>query len=961
MSNKNKVLALVKERTQSFEDSKEFTTFGITANEISELLGFQRSYSSHILNELNKEGKLIKVNTRPVYFIEREAFERKIEKKLTGDLIFDSFDALKIQALEKALNAPYRSTEVRQSPFSKFIGYEGSMKYHIEQCKAAINYPPNGIPILINGETGTGKSFLAQLMYEYALQKNIIPSGAPFMIFNCAEYANNPELLSANLFGYVKGAFTGANRDHKGILEEADGGFLFLDEIHRLPPEGQEKLFLFMDEGIFRRIGESSGWRKAKVRFIFATTEKLETFLLSTFLRRIPIVVSLPSLRERPLVEKLQLIHNFFKQEAQALNWDLHISKQTFRVLIKTDFRGNVGQLKNDIKFTCARAYNSSVQDNNFKGNLLPIKMTNLPEHLTSNFISKTAANDEYLAPIIEKDLIIKRDYDGEFDLISIFNQKQLGQFKAFLNSITEFSKHIKKNQDVLDTDLEKITVTIDKFFDEIILGITQYPKEDIRNLRFNTILKTVSDVFQTIKAKYGLQYYDNIGYKVAGFITQSFEHIFVLDIDEKNHKFKALIDTAARLFPGEYGAAKMIESALKSNLEIFLSPFEIYVLTLYLRGINRQRGIKRTRAVIIAHGFSTASSIANVANHLLGENIFESFDMPIDVKTEQIVERLRQYVKEVDTSQGIIILVDMGSLEGIYEGLQGVSQGVIGIVNNITTQLALDAGSSILQGFSPEQIIERITSNHKLRHKIIKPLFKKKKAIITTCITGIGTAIKIKDLIIKSLGQYSKQLEVIAADYLELKNKGLKSEFFSNYEVVMIIGTENPKIEGLPFFSLEEIISGSKEQEFAQLLKDFIPEQNVLHINQSFIKYFSLESVLNYITILNPNRIIEQVERAISIMQYELKVTFSNAIKISLYIHLSCLIERLITKAEIDNYEPETVKQFEECNRNFIEIFKKSFSVIENLYSVSIPITEIYFIYELLCARIDGFSALAK
>lgn len=954
MSNKNKVLAFVKERTLRFEDMNEIHIFATTAIDVSEVLGFQRSYSSHLLNELNKELKLIKINTRPVYFIEREAFETKIGKKLTGNLIFDSFDALKMEVFGKEL-------KIKHSPFSKFIGYDGSMKYIIEQCKAAINYPPNGLPILISGETGTGKSFLAHLMHEYALQQNVLPSDAPFLIFNCAEYANNPELLSANLFGYVKGAFTGADRDHKGILEEADGGFLFLDEIHRLPPEGQEKLFLFMDEGVFRRIGESKGWRRAKVRFIFATTEKLETFLLSTFLRRIPIVIRLPSLKERPLVEKMQLIYTFFKQEAEALNWDLHISKQTLKVLIKTDFKGNVGQLKNDIKFTCARAYNSFIHNKKSKSNYLPIKMMNLPEHLTNNFIDETVVNNEYFAQIIEKDLIIKRDSENNLELISLMNQKQLCKFKAFLNSVTEFSKQIKKNPENIEAEIEKITVTIDNFFDEIILGITQYPKDDIRNFRFNTILKNVNNAFQKIKIKYGMKYYDNIGYKVAGFITQSFEHRFIPDINENDHKFKTFIEIVAKLFPSEYGAVKIIESALKSNLDISLSSFEVYVLALYLRGINKQKGIKRTRAVIIAHGLSTASSIANVANHLLGENVFESFDMPVEVETEQIVERLRQYVKEVDTSQGIIILVDMGSLEDIYEGLQGVSQGVIAIVNNITTQIALDAGSNILQGYSPEQIIEKITSNHRLRYKVIKPLYKKKKAIITTCITGIGTAIKIKDLIIKSLGEYSKQLEVIAADYLELKNKGLKSEIFDNYDVVMIIGTENPKIEEVPFFSLEEIISGSKEKEFTQLLKELIPEQNVININQSFIKYFSLESVLDYITILNPSKIIEQVERAISILQYELKVTFSNAIKISLYIHLSCLIERLITKAELDNYEPDVIKHFEKYNKRFIEICKKSFSVIEKIYSVSIPITEIYFIYELLCARIEGFSLLAK
>lgn len=66
-------------------------------------------------------------------------------------------------------------------------------------CKSAASYPPNGLPILLIGNTGVGKSFIAQLIYEYAKSINAIDENAPYVIFNCAEYANNPELLSANL------------------------------------------------------------------------------------------------------------------------------------------------------------------------------------------------------------------------------------------------------------------------------------------------------------------------------------------------------------------------------------------------------------------------------------------------------------------------------------------------------------------------------------------------------------------------------------------------------------------------------------------------------------------------------------------------------------------------------------------------------------------------------------------
>ncbi|MCB7254118.1 sigma-54 factor interaction domain-containing protein, partial [Longicatena sp. 210702-DFI.1.199] len=79
----------------------------------------------------------------------------------------------------------------------------------------------------------------------------LIAEDRKFLIVNCSEYANNPELLTANLFGHKKGAFTGADRDNPGLIKLAEDGVLFLDEVHCLKAECQEKLFLFMDKGIY--------------------------------------------------------------------------------------------------------------------------------------------------------------------------------------------------------------------------------------------------------------------------------------------------------------------------------------------------------------------------------------------------------------------------------------------------------------------------------------------------------------------------------------------------------------------------------------------------------------------------------------------------------------------------------------------------------------------------------------
>lgn len=136
-------------------------------------------------------------------------------------------------------------------PFRKLIGSDGSLKNLIEQAKSAILYPPKGLPTLLaGGERGREKSF-SQTMYEFARENGIIRESGAFIVFNCADYGDNPQLLLSLLFGYTKGAFTGAVSDTAGLVEQADGGLLFLDEIHRHPPQGQEILFSILDRGAF--------------------------------------------------------------------------------------------------------------------------------------------------------------------------------------------------------------------------------------------------------------------------------------------------------------------------------------------------------------------------------------------------------------------------------------------------------------------------------------------------------------------------------------------------------------------------------------------------------------------------------------------------------------------------------------------------------------------------------------
>ena len=170
------------------------------STQLSKELKLSRNQVIRLLNELFNEKKLIKIKASPILYLSRASLESKYKKKLSSD------EYKSLDELEAELN---NQTELKN--FEKLIGSNESMYQIVEKIKATVAYPPVGLPMLLYGPTGTGKSFMAKLTYEYCVDTGLIDASKNFVQVNCSEYANNPELLTANLFGYKKGAFTGAD------------------------------------------------------------------------------------------------------------------------------------------------------------------------------------------------------------------------------------------------------------------------------------------------------------------------------------------------------------------------------------------------------------------------------------------------------------------------------------------------------------------------------------------------------------------------------------------------------------------------------------------------------------------------------------------------------------------------------------------------------------------------------
>ena len=212
-----------------------------------------------------------------------------------------------------------------------------------EFVEIAANFPHT--PVLLTGETGTGKSLVARAIhYNSPIREN------PFLVVNCAAIPES--LLEAELFGFEKGAFTGAEKSRKGVFELANGGTLFLDEIGDMPLSMQAKILHVLDSERIRRIGGEKEI-KVKVRIIAATNKNIEElvergeFRSDLYYRLAVLRFELPPLRKRR-EDIIPLAEHFLGQLSRGNRYEL--SPEDKQALIAYDFPGNVRELRNIIE-----------------------------------------------------------------------------------------------------------------------------------------------------------------------------------------------------------------------------------------------------------------------------------------------------------------------------------------------------------------------------------------------------------------------------------------------------------------------------------------------------------------------------------------------------------------------------------------------------------------------------------
>jgi two-component system, NtrC family, response regulator AtoC len=354
------------------------------------------------LKSVNKDLQVIMMTAygyvqNAVQAIKAGAFDYVTKEELTPDVLDLAISSALEQRRLRIENARLRTEVADKYSLDNVVGKSAVMR---EVFQKVVRIAPFNSTVMITGESGTGKEVVARLIHLHSRVKS-----NPFVTVNCAAIPET--LLESELFGYVKGAFTGAARTKRGLFEEANGGTILLDEIGEMPPSLQVKFLRVLQEGKIRRLGDT-GEISVDVRVIAATSRTLSDevqagrFREDLFYRLNIIPIVMPPLRER--AEDIPLLVHYFLKKLNHGSEPTDVSAEAMQVLMAYSWPGNVRELQNIVERAVVMSDSTAITLDSLPPELRKVSeffRVQIPEEQLS--IKRTLSE---LVPRVEQELI---------------------------------------------------------------------------------------------------------------------------------------------------------------------------------------------------------------------------------------------------------------------------------------------------------------------------------------------------------------------------------------------------------------------------------------------------------------------------------------------------------------------------------------------------------------------------
>lgn len=887
---KNEILSYVEELTQSL-DFHNMDCF--TSNSICEEMSISRSLASQYLNDLNREGILVKITSRPVYFLDRRTLEDKFHVSLTEDYFL---------GLDDLIETIQEESEIKRN-YQKLVGYDTFLKQPINQIKAALKFPGIGLPVILHGNAGVGKTRLIREMFIYGADNGLFSKDAKLLEIKVAK---DTDVLS-QLVG---------TESAKGYLEKVNGGIVFIRNCQNMSLENQQQLSRIVEKGFYFD-AKTCVKNEVKCHIFISVDGNYKTLIDGDLAQCFPVVCELPDFHLLDYEERELFVIQILQDKALKLRKKIFLSKNALQALINQKYNRNIDDLNNILTDLCALLNARSDEDR------LIIDATELP-------LNYVRLND------LENNCLPKGE---ELNLIDVSAYTPCNKNHRILDILSSLLIQFSNKQ--LHGDFP--TLQNKQLFLDFASCFNSCLKVDSLT-EIETLSTNVQRVITNLVKSYGYTM-PYVSYNmIAYFLINSKDKSDMYVEWEGKNRYK--IETLISYYQMNYPAAHLLTEKIIKLLEVTLDfrgdDVLRSILLLNLNMYNNFDNASPFLCFIVAHGDSTASSMANAVNTLLGSSIFEALDLSLNYSTLELMDEIKNIVLQYMIKTDILILVDMGSLEGINDSLKDIPNKNIGLINNVSTKLALDIGYMVKEGLSIEKILKTSVEHSKSSYTLYKNM-SKKNLIIFVSDNGISMANRMKQLFVNSLPK-NIMLEIESFTVDNVMSEDFMSNIENEYNLLFISGMTN-KVTSEKYISLENILNTKNLDYLLSGLSQYFSNDETQTLLDNLLHNFSLENIIANLSILDGRILFKYVENAVNDLQCELNVKFSRNNLVGLYIHLCCMVERLVTKEPITN--KEDLDEFIVKHKDFIDIARKSMKKTCDHYGIQIEIAEIAYLFD--------------
>jgi len=867
-SNKELILDFIKKYSNS---ATAEVIEGVSTQYLSNKLEMQRTNVSKSLNQLVAENEIEKVNGRPVLY--------RI-KHINGN---------------------------EYSCFKDLIGYSGSLKNGVKLAKAAVLYPQHSLHSLIIGKTGSGTSYFANMMHQFAMESRIIKDKAPFIKFNCKNHMNELEQIN--------------------LINQANHGVLFINNIELLPTYSRNFLFDLMETGKYKF---DNNIIEADIVIICAINDSGKSDVFETYMNKFSVHINIPSLIDRPLDERLELIQHFFIVEAMRIGKSLNINSEVLRCLLLYECDFNVKQLRKDIQIGCANAYVREF--NSTKKDPLKLYISDFQHYIRKGYLN-------YKNNRIEVEKLIPENFSYSYspvnniEKIELTKEKELNS-KNVYNFIDEKAEKLRE-RGIPEEDINIIvSVDIENEFKQYSKKLSNKidNKEQLSKIVDNKIISLVMDFLDeatvifdrvySLSVFYGLCLHLGATLQRESF-TQRLTNNQITDIIEKYKK--------------EYTYCVNFTTQIEKIYNIRLPIDEVIFITMFICEKSQIDSTDRKPVVLIAmHGSNTASSIADVINTLVKGNNTYSYDLSLDKNPQVAYEELKNLVISINRGEGIIVIYDMGSLKTIAEMISSELGIKMKMIEMPVTLLGLDCARKAMMDTNIDNIYENVMESYKKTAWLNNKIYYRnsnRDVIITLCMTGEGGATQIKNYIEKNIK--NNHVEIISLATSD-KNYLLTeiNEIRKDKNILCLVGTYNPELYGLPFVSIKRIFE-SNHEDLKKILKIETKTQLGNDIYEGIYEY--LNEQLTYID-------VAMLKVSMSSVMDDIKDGIDNSLseeqELGLFMHIACSVNRIVSKEDIyiNIHTNEIIKKYSAI----FKIISKALNRLENAFNIIFPDSEV-------------------